>query len=288
MKKSNDFTATTKTTPKRVFVKGLVGGLLGVTVIFVIFTNMILPLLTEKFRVVHPILKVVECSASFTDIYGIDISRNSNNQWELSANQDLLVWVDLPSNIDQLDADIVSSYPYEVKAGETAAVHFEVYCINNYTKYTAEVNFVAVDDLTLGSVCHGTNLRNRSIGISNGTERNFSWMEPGKHAYVHYPLYTSCAGEYNVYKIRGGRSSVGYDVDFEINAIGAPEMLFISDHPDGDPEKEFQAQRDADFQRTMKKLRQSDNQRQEIQKQIEELNAILDNLERENIEGGNN
>ncbi len=74
-------------------------------------------------------------------------------------------------------------------------------------------------------------------------------MEPGKHAYVHYPLYTSCAGEYNVYKIRGARSSVGYDVDFEINAIGAPEMLFISDHPDGDPEKEFQAQRDAEFQR---------------------------------------
>lgn len=88
--------------------------------------------------------------------------------------------------------------------------------------------------------------------------------------------------------VRGGRSSVDYDVDFEIHAIGAPEMLFISDHPDGDPEKEFQAQRDAEFQRTMKKLRQSDNRRQEIQKQIEELNAILDNLEGENIEGGNN
>lgn len=164
------------------------------------------------------------------DIDGYDIPKNANGQWELHADQDLLVWLDLPSNINELDAHIESNYPYTVKAGEEGIITFKVACHNKIT-YTSQLNFIAADDLTLGAVCNGLNLRNHTIGINNDTCRMFQWMEPGKHTYVHYPLYTSCANKYDVYTIRGGQSSVGYNVSFNITADGAP----YQDHTDGYP-----------------------------------------------------
>lgn len=169
-------------------------------------------------------------SIRLADIDGYDIPKNANGQWELHADQDLLVWLDLPSNINELDAHIESSYPYEVKSGETGTISFKVSCENKIT-YASQLNFIAADDLTLGAVCNGLNLRNQTIGINNDTCRMFQWMEPGKHAYVHYPLYTSCADKYDVYTIRGGQSSTGYNVSFNITADGAP----LQNHTDSYP-----------------------------------------------------
>lgn len=176
-------------------------------------------------------MTTVECSVRLADINGRSIDKNANGQWELEADQDVLVWLDLPSNIEDLYADVKSTYPYEVKVGETGTIKFEVFCFDNDTKYTGTLDFVAADDLTIGSVCNGTNIRNQTIGINNDTCSEFAWMEPGKHAYIHYPLYTSCDGRYNVYPINGGRSSVGYDVNYNITAKGAPHQDHTDDYP---------------------------------------------------------
>lgn len=241
------------------FIKGFISGMIAMAIIVTITVTMIFPLLCDKFNA-HPAIRTVDCYLGFTDIHGVTIEQNADNKWELTADQDVLVWLDLPTTIEQLNGNVSSSYPYDVKAGETGTIKVEVYCRDNYTKYVGTLDFVAADDLTLGAVCHGTNLRNMSIGINNGMSRRFSWMKEGKHAYIHYPLYTSCAGEYNVYPIRNDQYGSGYDVDFDITAIGAPETLYVSDHPDGDPEKETKAQSTAEFMRTVEQIQQSDDQ----------------------------
>ena len=218
------------------FIKGFVCGVIAMAIIFTT-VNIIMPL-SETYAYDHPTLKIVTCPLSFTDINGLTIAKNVNDQWELTADQDVLVWFDLPSDIEQLDANIKSSYPYMVKAGEQGTITMEVFNSDNSTKYVGTLDFIAADDLTIGAVQHGFNLRNREVGVGNDTARRFSWMEEGKHAYVHYPLYTSCSGKYNVYQIQGDKSSVGYDVYYDIVATNAPQMSHISMYPDGDISKE--------------------------------------------------
>ncbi len=261
------------TEEQRGILKGFLAGIITVAILFTMIVNKMPKL--SVYNSEHPTRQIVTCDFRLTDTNGLSLDKNANGQWELSSDQDVLVWLDLPDDIEELDADISSSYPYEVKAGETGVIKIEAYCSSNYTEYIGSLEFVATDDLTLGAVGHGANYHNSSIVINNDTNRNFSWMEEGKHAYVHYPLYTSCAGEYNVYPIRGGQSSTGYEVSFDISATGAPEMLYVSSYPDGDPEKEAQAQLDA----KLEEARRSEDRQQAINDQIEELEGMLKELE---------
>lgn len=172
-------------------------------------------------------MDIIECPIRLANIDGLDAERYTPDQWLLSEDQDVLVWLDLPNNVDEFHLNISSTYPYEVKAGETGTIQIKAVDTYEHKTYTGTLEFRAEDDLTIGALTgHGGNLRNESLEVHNGNTLMLPWMQPGKHAYIHYGLYTSCEGKYGVATIDGGENSVGYYASYTIEPLGAPEVTW--------------------------------------------------------------
>ena len=172
-------------------------------------------------------MDIIECPIRLANIDGLDAERYTPDQWLLSEDQDVLVWLDLPNNVDEFHLNISSTYPYEVKAGETGTIQIKAVDTYEHKTYTGTLEFRAEDDLIIGALTgHGGNLRNESLEVHNGDTPMFPWMQPGKHAYIHYGLYTSCEGKYGVATIDGGENSVGYYASYTIEPLGAPEVTW--------------------------------------------------------------
>lgn len=257
-----------KTRTLRSIVIGIIAGTATAVAVFMILINTVFTIEVDFDE--PAIMRVIECPIYFTDFYGYRIDTNANGEWELGADQDVLVWFEIPNGIDQFNANITSVYPYEVFAGETGTIELEAYCPRDGIKYVGSLEFTALDDLTLGAV-RNVNHGNACVEVENSYDEHC----------IHYPLYTSCAGKYNVYRAHGGFTSVGYDVDFDINPIGAPEMVYAGGpYLDGSIELETEAQRS-------EWLRSISEDRELIEWEIQRLNEklrLLDSQAAENAE----
>lgn len=256
-----------KTRTLRNIIIGIIAGAATAVAVFMILINTVLTIEVDFDE--PAIMRVVECPIYFTDLYGCRIDTGADGEWELGANQDVLVWFEIPNGIDQLNANITSVYPYEVLAGETGTIELEAYCFGDGVKYVGSLEFTALDDLTLGAV-RNINHGNARVEVENSYDEHC----------IHYPLYTSCSGKYNVYRAYGGLTSVGYDVKFDINPIGAPEMVYGGGcYLDGSIELETEARRS-------EWLRSISKERETIEQEIQRLNEMLRLLDSQEIESG--
>lgn len=171
-----------------------------------------------------PALTEKNVDIRLTNMYGETLSdKYTNGYWTLGSEEEVLVWMDLPNDIDQLDGRLESTFPYEVKAGETGQIDVKLTSDENGTIYTGTLNFVAADDLTLESgVEHKAHSNSGDVTFWNDECYEMSCLtdilDAGKKTYMHYSLYTSSKNVPIIFN--GGYSSVGYDMDYDIRAIG--------------------------------------------------------------------
>lgn len=189
-------------------------------------------------------VKNVNCPMWFSDMDGYSIGRNDDGQWELGADRDVLVWFNLPTNINELDISIESSYPYEVKKGETGTI--EVEAIQRHDGYKlrlyGSLEFVAQDDLTIGSLSEDVRRSSAEVIVANDSVPRYEWMADDKHAYFNYPLYTSCEKmSYGVNRVQNDVSGGGDMYRYKIIPVGAPEITW--NLSDVEPQRKYSARK---------------------------------------------
>lgn len=159
-----------------------------------------------------------------TNMYGVTLEDALvDGRWMLREDQDVLVWMDLPTDIEQLDGKVESTFPYEVKAGETGVIEIAVTSYEDETIYNGTLEFVAEDDLTLeAGVRHNPHSNSGDIQFWNDNAYEMNCLSDilgkGKKSYMHYALFTSAENEPIVFC--GGYSSVGYNMQYDVRAIG--------------------------------------------------------------------
>lgn len=135
---------------------------------------------------------------------------------EVGADQDVVVWVNLPDGIDKLNARFESSYPAEIKAGETGTIEVSVVCYDNHTKYVGSLTISAIDDLTLGTARRWT--RNAYYDRFTVKHKYFAVVEDESRLHTHttYSLYTSCDADTEMYDRCNGVYSVDLSLHYSI------------------------------------------------------------------------
>ena len=166
--------------------------------------------------------EVVETELRLTDLDGATLDGALvDGQWTLSKDQEVLVWMDLPTDIAYLDGKVSSSFPYEVSAGETGAIHVELVSYENHTTYVGDLEFVATDDLTLETgIKHADHKNSGNVILVNDNDRGINCPDQVDHprVYMHYSLFTSAKNEPIIYD--GGSYSLGCEMQYKISAIG--------------------------------------------------------------------
>lgn len=136
---------------------------------------------------------------------------------EIGADQDVVVWVNLPDGIDNLNARFESSYPAEIKAGETGTIEVNIICYDNQTKYVGSLDMIATDDLSLGTARRLT--RNAYYDYFTVKHKYFALVEDESrlHTHITYALYTSCDDETEMYGTHNGVYSSDLALHYAIN-----------------------------------------------------------------------
>lgn len=159
-----------------------------------------------------------------TNMFGVTLSEKYvDGRWTLGSEEEVLVWMDLPNDIDQLKGRLESTFPYRVKAGETGKIKIKLLSYENDTVYTGTLKFVATEDLVLESgVSHKSHTNSGEVQFWNDVSCEMNCLEDilgsGKKTYMHYSLYTSSKNAPIIFS--GGYSSTGYNMLYDIRAIG--------------------------------------------------------------------
>lgn len=176
-------------------------------------------------RAAHAVLpdKTIETSARLTNMHGVTLAdKQVDDYWILDSEEEVLIWMDLPDCPEDLCGKLISTFPYEVTAGETGVVNLKLKTDANIT-YKAQLKFQAADDLTLETgVQHKLHGNSGQIEFHNDTSYEMCSLTdilgPGRKSYVHYSLYTS--GTNGPVAFRGGSSSIGYYMTYDVKAVG--------------------------------------------------------------------
>lgn len=164
-------------------------------------------------------------SARLTNMYGVTLDEKYvDGHWVLGSKEEVLVWMDLPTDIDHFKGNLEATFPYEVKAGKTGTINVKLTNHENATIYMAALEFVADDDLVLeAGISHKAHGNSGDVGFWNSSSYEMNCLKdilgPGKKSYMHFSIYTSSQNDPVVFSGKH-LSSVGYDVNYDIRAIG--------------------------------------------------------------------